>query len=193
MRAQLYQFFYVLTIVLLTCFPVALGWRSFKIVFMRFDYEANPRLVDVKIQLQNNSESSLNIVVNTLEILDDIELSASVALETQPGNFTNLISKTLNFCKMLKERDAEPLARAIYQDIMRHGKWFKECPIQKDTYTLQDYAVDEELLPSYLPETNFKLKLRLTQQKGVQIFKGMLFGRIDKSKGFNNLKMFSMG
>lgn len=160
---------------------------------MRFDYEANPRLVDVKIQLQNNSESSLNIVINTLEILDDIELSASVALETQPGNFTNLISKTLNFCRMLKERDAEPLARAIYQDIMRHGKWFKECPIQKDTYTLQDYAVDEELLPSYLPETNFKLKLRLTQQKGVQIFKGMLFGRIDKSKGFNNLKMFSMG
>lgn len=45
MRAQLYQFFYVLTIVLLTCFPVALGWVSSE--SRRHNYEFPPYKVEV--------------------------------------------------------------------------------------------------------------------------------------------------
>lgn len=167
--------------------------RSFRIVFTRFDYEANEKFVGVKVDIKNTSENALNIVIDMLETLEDVELTASIALETDSGNYTNLLTRSINFCKMLKDRNADPLSRMIYQDLSKHGKMFKECPIQKGTYTLEDYRVDEELLPSYLPETNFKFTIRLTKPKGDQIFKGVLFGRVDKLKGFNNLKMFSMG
>lgn len=150
--------------------------------------------MDIKIDIKNSSEGALNIVVEILEVLNDVDLTASIALETDTGNYTNLLSRSINFCKLLKERNSDPLSHMIYQDLMRHGNMMKECPIQKGTYTLQDYRVDEELLPRFLPETNFKFSLRLAKpNKGDQIFKGMLYGRVDKSKGFNNLKMFSMG
>lgn len=160
---------------------------------MRFDYEANAKLVDVKMELQNSSKSAITVVVNILETINDVDVTGSVFLETEPGNYTSLISRTVNLCKMLKDRNADPLTRSFYQDMQRYGKLFKECPIQKGTYTLQDYVVDEELLPSFLPETNFKLNLRLSKPKNQLIFKGSFYGRIDKSKGFNNLKLFSMG
>lgn len=150
-------------------------------------------MVDVKIDIKNSSDGALNIVTEILEVLNDVELTASIALETDQGNYTNLLTRSMNFCKMLKERNADPLSRMIYQDLLRHGNMMKECPIERGTYKLEDYRVDEELLPSYLPETNFKFSVRLTKPKGDQIFKGMLYGRVDKSKGFNNLKMFSMG
>lgn len=150
-------------------------------------------MVDVKIDIKNSSDGALNIVTEILEVLNDVELTASIALETDQGNYTNLLTRSMNFCKMLKERNADPLSRMIYQDLLRHGNMMKECPIEKGTYKLEDYRVDEELLPSYLPETNFKFSVRLTKPKGEQIFKGVLYGRVDKSKGFNNLKMFSMG
>ncbi|EDV97195.1 uncharacterized protein LOC6556667 [Drosophila grimshawi] len=177
---------------LLSC-PKTLGWRSFKIDFTRFDFEANSKLVDVKVHSINTTGSGLSLVLNTIEIIDDVDLSASIALETNTGNYTNLLSKTFNFCKMIRERNSEPLMRSIYQDMMRYGKWFTECPVKKGTYTLQNYRVDEELLPSFLPETNFKSSFRFSGPKNEQILKGILYGRVDKSKGFNNLKMFSMG
>lgn len=181
--------------ILMNCFSLAISYfqRSFKIVFVRFDYEFNAKLVDVKIELQNSSKSALTVVVNTLETINGVDVTGSVFLETEPGNYTSFISRTVDLCKMLKDRNVDPLSRSIYQDLQRYGKLFKECPIQKGTYTLQDYVVDEELLPSFLPETNFKFSLRLSKPKNQMIFKGSFYGRIDKSKGFNNLKLFSMG
>ncbi|KAM8707944.1 hypothetical protein ACLKA7_014985 [Drosophila subpalustris] len=194
MRKVLFISFYVLGLVLLLRCPTTLAWRSFKVIFTEFEYEANAKLVDAKIQVQNNSElSSLNVVINVLENLNDVDMTGSMALQTDQANYTNLLTRTLNFCKMLKDRSADPLTRLIYQDLLKHGKWFKECPIQKGIYSLHDYRLDEELLPSFLPETNFKISMRLTKPKSEQIFQGVLFGRIDKSKGFNNLKMFSLG
>ncbi|KAH8370701.1 hypothetical protein KR093_004718 [Drosophila rubida] len=173
---------------------VVLFQRSFKIIFTRFDFDSNGKFVDVKLQVENNGESSsLNTVINVLEPLDDVELSISIGLQGELGNYTNVVRKSTNFCKFLKDRSAEPLTRLIYQDMLRFGKLFKECPLPKGTYTLQGYHIDEELLPSFLPETNFQLGLRLAQSQGEQILQGTLWGRIDKSKGFNNLKMFSLG
>ncbi|XP_034475899.1 uncharacterized protein LOC117782911 [Drosophila innubila] len=194
MRAVLFPSYYILVLVLYSRCPHTSAWRSFKIILKQFDYEANAKLVDVKILVQNNSESSsLSVTINVLETLNDVDMTAGIALQTEQANFTNLLTKNLNFCKMLKERNGDPLIRLIYQDLLKHGKWFKECPIQKGIYSLQDYRVDEELLPSFLAETNFKFSIRLNKPKGEQIFQGVIFGRIDKSKGFNNLKMFSLG
>ncbi|KAH8261325.1 hypothetical protein KR044_007174, partial [Drosophila immigrans] len=168
--------------------------RSFKIIFTDFEFESNAKLMDVKIQVENNSESSsLNTDIDVLEPLDDVELSIRIGLQSEWGNYTNVLSHKTNFCKVLKDRLAEPLIRLVYQDMLRFGQLFKECPLPKGKYTLQGYHIDEELLPSFLPETNFQLGLQLTGSQGQQIFDGTLAGRIDKSKGFNNLKMFSLG
>ncbi|XP_030385954.1 uncharacterized protein LOC115632838 [Scaptodrosophila lebanonensis] len=193
MRKVLAKICNALILGLLVGLPSSLAWRSFKIIFTRFDYEANANYLDVKIQIQNDSETSLNIVANTYENVDDVYLTAAVAIENDEGNLSELLNRTVNLCKMLKQRNAEPLIRIIYEDLLNHGNIFKECPIQKGSYSVHEYRLDEELLPSYLPETDFVVSIRLKTSKNVMLFSGKLYGRIDKSKGFNNLKMFSLG
>ncbi|ALC43513.1 CG14455 [Drosophila busckii] len=182
-----------LIFILLISLPLICSWRSFKILMTRFDYEANPKFIDVKIELKNTSDTSMNVVLNTYETVDNLELSATVGLLTDKGNYMTFMNRTTNFCKLLKHLGSDPLVRVVWQDLVRHGKMFKECPIIKGQYTLQDYRVDEELLPSFLPETSFKFSLGLNTSKHELIFNGVLYGRVDKSKGFNNLKSFSLG
>ncbi|XP_062132629.1 uncharacterized protein LOC133843205 [Drosophila sulfurigaster albostrigata] len=194
MRALSFSSLYLLLLGILLRSSSSSAWRSFKVVFTRFEFEPNAKFLDVRLEVENDDENSaLNAVINVLQPLDDVELSISIGLQGELGNYTNIVSRSTNFCKMLKDRSAEPLTRIIYQDMLRFGKLFKECPLPKGTYTLRGYHIDEELLPSFLPETNFQFGLQLTQAKGQEIFHGTLHGRIDKSKGFNNLKMFSLG
>jgi len=165
--------------------------RSFKIIYTGFNFEANAKLAEVKAEIKNNS--TLNVEINVLESVDDVDLSGSLALQTEQGNYTNFMTKNVNFCKMVKDPNVDPMMSLMYRDMLKQGKFFKKCPVQKGIYTLEDYHVDEEILPSFLPETNFRMTMRLGKPKGEKIFQGVLFGRIDKSKGFNNLKMFSLG
>lgn len=56
--------------------------------------------------------------------------------------------------------------------------------------------MDEELLPPYLPETDFMGRIKIftnTTLPETNIFDITLTGRIDKSKGFDNLRLFTMG
>lgn len=56
--------------------------------------------------------------------------------------------------------------------------------------------MDEELLPPYLPETGFLATLRVfTNRTGdeITIWDIKINGRIDKSKGFDNLRLFTQG
>lgn len=66
----------------------------------------------------------------------------------------------------------------------------------KDIYYLQDYHVNEELLPSYLPETTFNLTSVLyLNDSGIEhrILSGKIEGKIDKTEGLYNMKIFAMG
>ncbi|XP_068148986.1 uncharacterized protein [Drosophila tropicalis] len=184
---------YTLLLVLLVVCPMTGAWRAFKIIFTRFDYEVNDKIVTVNVQIQNDTDSSLTVEFKTHEVINDVYLTASLALENDKGNYSTLLNHTLNFCKMLKVRNTDPLIRSIYDDLIRHGKLIRDCPIQKGTYTLTNYQVDEELMPSFLPETNFQFSVILSKPQNDVIFRGIIHGRIDKSKGFNNLKMFSLG
>lgn len=56
--------------------------------------------------------------------------------------------------------------------------------------------MDEELLPAYLPETDFFARIHVfTNNSGsrADIWDIKLIGRIDTSKGMDNLKLFSQG
>uniref|UniRef100_A0A1I8PTF6 Uncharacterized protein n=2 Tax=Stomoxys calcitrans TaxID=35570 RepID=A0A1I8PTF6_STOCA len=157
--------------------------------------------MDAKIQVQNaTSNTGLNVVFNVLEDIDDISLSYSLAIEgEQPNNYTTMLSQKVEFCKFLQQRSIDGGLHKIYEDILKQGTFIKTCPIKKGSiYSMNDYHVDEELLPQYVPETNFYVDIQM--DKGaigggsvVLLMKGRLQGKIDKSKGFNNLKMFSMG
>lgn len=57
--------------------------------------------------------------------------------------------------------------------------------------------MDEELLPAYLPETDFYGRIHVFTNNSELTVDNMwditLIGRIDTSKGFDNLKLFSQG
>ncbi|XP_017122936.1 uncharacterized protein LOC108143195 [Drosophila elegans] len=183
-----------LSLVLVVLIPVTGAWRSFKVILTSIDFEANEKVVDLRVDLQNElGESKVSIDMKTLEDIDDVLLAVDVGLETDKGNYSTLINRTINFCKLVKQRTSDPLLRGIYEDLLKHGNFIKECPIRRGTYSLINYKVDEEMLPSFLPEAKFRFGLQISKPKGGAILRSTVFGRIDKSKGFDNLKRFSLG
>ncbi|KAH8360436.1 uncharacterized protein LOC110190199 [Drosophila serrata] len=183
-----------LGIVLAVLIPMTGAWRSFKVILTDIDFEANDKIVNLTVDLQNDAgDSKLSVDIKVFEDIEDVQLTVDVGLETDKGNYSTLINRTLNFCKLLKLRNSDPLLRGIYEDLLKHGNLFKECPIRRGTFSLSHYKVDEELLPSFLPEAKFRFGLLITRSKNERILRAVVYGRIDKSKGFDNLKRFSMG
>ncbi|XP_039488659.1 uncharacterized protein LOC120450008 [Drosophila santomea] len=194
MRKEFIQSCCAAALILVVLMPLAGAWRSFKVILTNIDFDANDKIVDVKVDLQNDSgESNLSIDIKTHQDIEDVQLIIDFGLETNKGNFSTLINRTLNFCKLIKQRNSEPLFRAIYEDLLKHGTLFKECPIRSGTYSLNNYKVDEEMLPSFLPEAKFRFAMMVSTLKSGMIVRSTIYGRIDKSKGFDNLKRFSLG
>lgn len=128
-----------------------------------------------------------------------------------------LFNYRVHFCAFLSTKHRDPMTRQIYEDIAKYGKIFDTCPLKKvqnfftkffnimciiifysikEIYFLQDYHINEEFLPAYLPETIFKLTSTLyLNNSGTEhvIMNGLIEGRIDKSEGLNNMKIFAMG
>ncbi|KAH8286054.1 hypothetical protein KR054_001857 [Drosophila jambulina] len=174
--------------------PMTGAWRSFKVILTHVDFEVNDKIVNLTVDLQNEGgDSRLSVDITVFEDIEDVHLAVDVGLETDKGDFSTLINRTLNFCKLMKQRNSDPLVRGIYDDLLKHGNLFKECPIRRGTFSLTNYKVDEEMLPSFLPEAKFRFGLVITRPKNERIVRAFVYGRIDKSKGFDNLKRFSMG
>ncbi|XP_017042210.1 uncharacterized protein LOC108088768 [Drosophila ficusphila] len=183
-----------LILVLVLLIPESGAWRSFKVILTNVDFEANDKIVDLKVDMKSESgENRLSMDIRTLEDVEEVQLAVDVGLETDKGNYSTLINRTVNFCQLMKQRNSDPLMRLIYEDLLKHGNLFKECPIRSGTYSLKNYKVDEEMLPSFLPEAKFRFGLQISKPKGGMIGRFAIYGRIDKSKGFDNLKRFSLG
>ncbi|XP_075162666.1 uncharacterized protein LOC142235300 [Haematobia irritans] len=198
MKWENLKFLITFGVVLLFCNQNCLAWRAYKVILTAFQYETNANLLDAKIQIQNTSaDTSVNVVLNVLEDIDDIALTYSLAIEgEQANNYTTMLSHKVQFCKFLQQRSLDAILHRLYEDILKQGTFIKTCPLKKSNiYTLSDYHVDEELLPQYCTETNFYVDIQMDKGnvENVMLLKGRLQGKIDKSKGFNNLKMFSMG
>ncbi|BFF96823.1 uncharacterized protein DMAD_05372 [Drosophila madeirensis] len=188
------SYYYRVLLLLLVLCPMTGAWRSFKVILTSIEFEANAKIADLNVQLHNDSgDSRVSVDVTTHVDLPDVQLSINVGLETDKGSFSPLINRTVNFCKMMKQRSTDPLMRVMYDDLLKHGNIFKECPIRSGTYSLHNYKVDEEMLPSFLPEANFMFVLLILKPKNEMISRTTIYGRIDKSKGFDNLKRFSLG
>ncbi|KAH8380405.1 hypothetical protein KR009_010507 [Drosophila setifemur] len=194
MREVLIRSWCSLGLMLVVIAPMTGAWRSFKVILTDIDFEANDKIVEIKMDLRNDSgDSRLDVDIKTFQDLVDVHFVVDVGLETDKGNFSTLINRTVNFCKLMKQRNSDPLLRAVYDDLLKHGNLFKECPIRRGYFTLSDYKVDEEMLPSFLPEAKFRFGLLILTPKNEMIVRCTVYGRIDKSKGFDNLKRFSLG
>ncbi|XP_055908511.1 uncharacterized protein LOC129943233 [Eupeodes corollae] len=189
MRKQVFLLF------LLSLTACVFAWRSFKVIFTSFPYEINKDKLEVKLEIRNDTgETTINCHINVIEQLDDMTLEYAISLENSDANWTTLIKRTVHFCKFLTTKTTDPILKVIYEDLLKHGNFFKSCPVQKGIYYVHDYRIDEEMLPSYVPETTMAVDiLWKNAKKETALFKGRLIGKIDKSKGFNNLKIFSLG
>ncbi|XP_053956298.1 uncharacterized protein LOC128861949 [Anastrepha ludens] len=185
----------VVVVTFVLCAPIACGWRSFEVFFTSFPYQYNSKLIDVKINIHNNTagDTYLAITLQVHEDIDGINLKYATSLELDEGNFTTIVNRSVSFCKFLKQHSIEPVMRGIYEDILKQGDFIKRCPINKGVYSVHEYRIDEEVLSSYLPEAGFSVHIKLAKFNRQLLFDGTLHGNIDKSKGFNNLKMFSLG
>lgn len=133
--------------------------------------------------------------------------------ETDQPSAVEVINKTVNFCKLLTTKSIAPVIRLSMNEFAKYGVLFKQCPIKKvkislqwirllifilwqGHYYLSNFKMDEELLPPYLPETGFLAMMRVFANRtgeDINIWDIKLNGRIDKSKGFDNLRLFTQG
>ncbi|XP_055376214.1 uncharacterized protein LOC129608610, partial [Condylostylus longicornis] len=181
-----YAFFYLFNMHI--CMYVRLQ-RSFRIIFTSSEAKFDKDLLEVKIDIRNNSneESVLNAKLNILQQLDDLEISYGLAMQLQTQNYTTTISRSLHLCNFFKDHSLDPFLRFIYEGLVTHGNLMKSCPIQKGVYFVREYKIDEELFPSYVPETNFLATLGISKRKktnSVQILLIKVNVKIDKSKGY---------
>lgn len=146
------------------------------------------------MEIQNETgDTTVNTHINVLNPIDDILLKFDIQMEATEGNFTSVLSRSVHFCKFLKSHSIDPVLKVIYEDIIKYGNLMKTCPIKKGIFYVHDYRIDEEMLPSYVPEANFQIIIELSFPNEVKLATAKIHGFIDKSKGFNNLKMFSLG
>ncbi|XP_017491119.1 PREDICTED: uncharacterized protein LOC108379282 isoform X1 [Rhagoletis zephyria] len=185
----------VVVVALVVCgAPIALGWRTFEVIFDSFPYHFHSEILNGKLEIQNKTgDTYLDIALEVHEDLDNIYLQYAIALDLGESNNTTLVNRTINYCKFLKQHSMEPLLRIIYEDLLKQGNFIKRCPVKKGNYTVRGYRIDEETLPSYVPEAKFLADFKLLHTNGQVLFEGQLHGKIDKSKGFNNFKSFSLG
>lgn len=158
------------------------------------EYTANKDFVELNLEIQNNTgDTTLNAHINVLNQIDDINLKFDVLMENPEGNFTSVLARSVHFCKFLKNHSIDPILKVIYEHIAQFGNFMKNCPIKKGIYFIHDYRIDEEMLPTYVPEANFNILLEMFFTNNVKLATVKVHGFVDKSKGFNNLKMFSLG
>lgn len=163
-------------------------------IFSRVEYKANKDFLDLKMEIQNNTgDTTLNSHINVLNPIDDVILKFDILLEATEGNFTSVLARSVSFCKFLKSHSVDPVLKIIFEDIVKYGSLMKTCPIRKGIFYIHDYRIDEEMLPSYVPEANFNIIIEFAFPNAIKLATVKVHGFIDKSKGFNNLKMFSLG
>lgn len=126
-----------------------------------------------------------------------MRLNSILDPDTDAEESVEIFNKTMNLCQIMASKKIDPLIRVIYSEISRNGTMFNSCPIQKRRYYLQNFRIDEENLPSYLPETDFLVEIHLFSEpksgRSINFWKFILNGRIDKSKSLDDFKIFTMG
>lgn len=117
--------------------------------------------------------------------------------DTETEEAVEIFNKTLSLCQVLASKKVDPILRVLFAEIAKNGTMFTSCPIQKKRYYLQHFRIDEEYLPSYLPETDFLVEMRVFSDakagKSINYWHLIINGRIDKSKALDDFKIFTMG
>lgn len=154
----------------------------------------------------------------TLQIYAYIRFDSLSDLDSDNITSIEVINKTANLCQLLAaKKTMAPIVRLSLKEFAKFGTFFTECPIRKVCqtsrinlkfgmtdkiyfeqahYYLQHFKMDEELLPAYLPETDFVARVHVftnSSASRADIWDITLIGRIDSSKGMDNLKVFTQG
>lgn len=126
-----------------------------------------------------------------------LRLNSILDPDTDTEESVEIFNKTMNLCQIMASKKIDPLIRVIFSEMLKNGTMFSSCPIQKRHYYLQNFRIDEENLPSYLPETDFLAEIHVFSEpksgKLINFFVLILNGLIDKSKALNDFKIFTMG
>lgn len=126
-----------------------------------------------------------------------LRLNSMLDPDTDTEEPVEIFNKTLNLCQVMVSKKIAPILRVLITEIAKSGTMFTACPIEKKHYYLQNFRIDEENLPSYLPETDFLVEIYVFSDqksgKSVKYFSIILNGRIDKSKSLDDFKLFTMG
>lgn len=117
--------------------------------------------------------------------------------DTDTEEAVEIFNKTMNLCQILTSKKVPPILRLLFSELVKNGTMFTSCPIQKKLYYVHNFRIDEENLPSYLPETDFLAEMHVFSDgksgKSINYWRIILNGRIDKSKSLDDFKMFTMG
>lgn len=115
--------------------------------------------------------------------------------EKNHGTDRSFVSQWVRQIRHILHRvpDSKGLSNFLSQSQIANDCWIY---FEQAHYYLQHFKMDEELLPAYLPETDFFARVHVftnSSASKADIWDITLIGRIDSSKGLDNLKLFTQG
>lgn len=57
-------------------------------------------------------------------------------METTKNHYITMFEKTLNVCRFFKNPSSEPLIKIIYDELLKFGNMFDQCPLKEVRVTL---------------------------------------------------------
>jgi len=83
--------------------------------------------------------------------------------EKDKKEYQHLLNTSVNVCNIMSRIKTHPILRIVLKELMKTSNFPTACPIKKGLYYMKDFALNEELLPPFLPEGSFMSKSRITR------------------------------
>lgn len=65
----------------------------------------------------------------------------------------------MSFCKFVAGKKKAPLLKVIWKMVQRYGNLPNSCPIKKGQYFVNDFELDDGIIPSLAPSGSYKVDI----------------------------------
>ncbi|XP_063695747.1 uncharacterized protein LOC134827125 [Culicoides brevitarsis] len=103
------------------------------------------------------------------DIDSDITVSGNIAVLNNGRYEPILRIEPLSFCKFINGKRKSPILKLIWKMVSKFGRLPQSCPVRKGHYFINDFELDEGLIPALAPAADYRVEVQaFVDEMGVQ-------------------------